>query len=343
MNRVKLQAYFTGIIITLFLLSCEQNPLIIDVSSSDVALEVKRLDEAVFSKNWTPYGENNTELKNEYGNYYLFYSEFILNNLFHNDSMMQRGMSRFASDPTMKLFYQEIDMQFGGEKFDPYFEEIQNAFKHFNYYFPEEEIPTLLLYQSGFNYKIVPNDTLLGVGLEWYIGSDNDLIKKLSPQAFPQFEKNKMKATYLVVDAIKGFLKVKYQEREQMDNLLSVMVFYGKILYLTDALLPEKEDALKMNYTNEEWAWMVENEKQIWTYIAENNLLFNNDLRLITQWVNDGPFTTGLPQESPSRAGIYIGWQMVKQYMDKYPKSSLKELLQLEDYNRILSAYKPKK
>ncbi len=35
--------------------------------------------------------------------------------------------------------------------------------------------------------------------------------------------------------------------------LASVMVFYGKILYLTDALLPEKEAALKMNYTNEEW------------------------------------------------------------------------------------------
>ena len=128
-----------------------------------------------------------------------------------------------------------------------------------------------------------------------------------------------------------------------MDNLLSVMIFYGKIQYLTDAMLHQKSDALKMNYSEEEWEWMENNEKQVWTYLAENNLLFENNLRMITQWVNDGPFTTGLPQESPSRAGIFMGWKLVKQYMSKHPETSLDELLELKDYNRILSAYKPGK
>lgn len=332
----------TLLITMLFTLSCNSDRLDIDVSDMDVTLQVLRLDEAVFDMDWKNNSNAQKDLKEEYKEYYTFYSEFILNNPPNlPDSIMQYTMMRFAIDPTMRQFYNAEEELFGEEKFNPYKLGIEDAFKHFKYYFPKENVPTIFTFQSGFNYKIIPNDTLLGIGLEWYIGKDNELIKKLSPQAFPNYEKEKMQSEYLVVDAVKGFLKVKFQKYEQMDNLLSVMVFYGKILYLTDAMLPDEKDAVKMNYSSEEWEWMEKNEKQIWTYLAENNLLFTNDLREITQWVNDGPFTTGLSQDSPSRAGIYIGWQMVKQYMDKHPKVTLDQLLKMEDYNRILSAYKP--
>lgn len=331
------------ILLLFFNISCTNDPLDVDVSEIEVSMDLLRLDEAVFEMDWKENPGAQVELKDEFRNYYTFYSEFILNNPRNlPDSIMHYRMMRFALDPTMRQFYEAESALYGGDKFNPYMDEILDAFAHYSYYFPEEPIPTLFLFQSGFNYKIVPNDTLLGIGLEWYIGSDNDLIKKLSPQAFPQYEKDKMKPDYLVVDAVKGFLKVKYQSYEQMDNLLSVMVFYGKIMYITDALLHAKPDAVKMNYTEQEWAWAEQNEKQIWTYLAENNLLFTNNLKEISQWVNDGPFTTGLPQESPSRIGIYIGWQMVSQYMRKHPDTRLNELLKLEDYNRILSAYKPR-
>lgn len=324
--------------------ACKSDRLDVDVSNIDISMKLIRLDEAVFNEKWSRYGNEDLRLKESYGGYYSFYSEFILNNPHYlNDSLMQIAMSGFVNDPTMHQFYEEIVLQFGKEKFDPYMQELTDAFKHFSYYFPKEKVPNIVLYQSGFNYKIVPNDTLLGIGLEWYLGPDNELIKRLSNQAFPQFEKNKMRSDFLVVDAVKGFLKVKYQDYQQMDNLLSVMIFYGKIQYLTDAMLHQKSDAAKMNYTKEEWEWMENNEKQVWTYLAENNLLFDNNLRMITQWVNDGPFTTGLPQESPSRAGIYMGWKLVGQYMSKHPETSLAELIELKDYNRILSAYKPGK
>lgn len=334
----------SSLVMLLFLTSCNNDPLNIDVSSIDLSLDVIRMDEAVFDADWKDDQNAHKKLNEEYGEYYTFYSQFILNNPSSlSDIVMQNKMSRFAMDPTMRQFFKAEHELLGGGEFDSYHKELTDAFKHFNYYFPEEDIPVILLYQSGFNYKIVPNDTLLGIGLEWYIGNDHELIKKLSPQAFPNFEKNKMRAEYLVVDAVKGFLKVKFQDYQQMDNLVSVMVYYGKILYLTDAMLHEKEDAVKMNYSVEEWEWLERNEKQIWTYLAENKLLFDNNLRTITQWVNDGPFTNGLPQESPSRVGIYIGWQLVKDYMERHPETSMNDLIEMKDYNKILSAYKPAK
>lgn len=344
MNKFKSLLNLSLSFLILFMSSCSNDLLDVDVSKIEVSLEVIRLDDAVFIEDWSENPNANKQLKEKYKGYYDLYSQFILNNPSSvNDSLMQIYMSRFANDPTMRQFYEAESKLFGGSKFDPYTLELTNAFRYFSYYFPKEQIPTIVLYQSGFNYKIVPNDTILGIGLEWYLGSDNELIKKLSNQAFPDFEKEKMQPKFLVVDAVKGFLKVKFQDYEQTDNLLSEMVFYGKILYLTDALLKDKSDADKMDYSDQEWEWMSNNEKQIWTYLAENNLLFEKDLRLISQWINDGPFTTGLPQESPSRAGIFIGWKMVEQYMKKHPETTLQQLVQLSDYNRILSSYKPGK
>lgn len=336
--------YLSLSFLILFMNSCSSDLLDVDVSEIELKLNVIRLDEAVFSENWNDNPFASKQLKQKYKGYYDFYSQFILNNpSTANDSLMQIYMSRFANDPTMRQFYNAVSLLYGGDKFDPYASELTSAFKYFSYYFPHEEIPTLTLYQSGFNYKIVPNDTILGIGLEWYIGSDHELIRKLSNQAFPEFEKDKMQSKFLVVDAVKGFLKVKFQDFEQTDNLLSEMVFYGKILYLTDALLHHRSDADKMDYNEQEWEWISSNERQIWTYLAENDLLFEKNLRIISQWVNDGPFTTGLPQESPSRAGIFIGWKMVKQYMEKHPETTLQQLVKLSDYNKILSSYKPGK
>ena len=331
-------------IASLLFTGCSDDPLKVDVSNIELDLKLIRMDEVVFNAKWDSPQLTNVVLSDEYVGYYKFYTQFILNNQMDvEDPNMGKYIAGFANDKTMKEFFEASEDHFGGDKFDSYLEEMEMAFKHFKFYYPSEPIPVVFTFQSGFNYKIVPNDTLLGIGLEWYIGSDNELIKRLSPQAFPVYEKEKMQPDYLVVDAIKGFLKVKFQDKMTMDNLLSVMVFYGKIMYLTDAMIHNKSDALKMNYTDEEWNWCVDNEKEIWIFLAENNLLFDSSMREITKWVNNGPFTNGLSQESPSRVGIWIGWQMVKQYMERNPKTSLQRMVEMEDNSLFLNNYKPGK
>ena len=340
LNLSLLSILFVSLVFT----GCSDDPLKVDVSDIQLDLNLIRLDQAVFNAKWFSPQLTNLMLSDEYGGYYQFYTQFILNNQMDvEDPNMGRYIAGFANDKTMKEFFRASEDLFGQDKFDPYLYEIETAFKHFKYYYPNEPIPVIFTFQSGFNYKIVPNDTLLGIGLEWYIGSDNNLIKRLSPQAFPVYEKEKMQPEYLVVDVVKGFVKVKFQEKLKMEDLLSVMIFYGKIMYLTDAMIHDKSNALKMNYTDEEWDWCVDNEKEIWIFLAENNLLFDSSMREITKWVNNGPFTNGLPQESPSRVGIWIGWQMVKQYMEDNPKISLQRMMDMEDNGLFLNNYKPGK
>jgi len=50
-----------------------------------------------------------------------------------------------------------------------------------------------------------------------------------------------------------------------------------------------------------------------------------------------------MPQDSPSRIAYYIGYEIVKSYMQKNRDVTLNELMNDTDYNSILnkSKYKP--
>jgi hypothetical protein len=59
--------------------------------------------------------------------------------------------------------------------------------------------------------------------------------------------------------------------------------------------------------------------------------------------VGDGPKTPELGDESPGYIALYMGRQVVRTYMEKFPETPLDKLLQL-DAKTILneSKYKPK-
>ena len=92
--------------------------------------------------------------------------------------------------------------------------------------------------------------------------------------------------------------------------------------------------------------WAKENEYFVWTYFIENNILFNPDNNLINQFINDAPFSRfylEIDNESSEMIGKYIGWQIVKSYMNNND-ISLMQLLKKSPsdiYNN--SKYKPKK
>ena len=77
--------------------------------------------------------------------------------------------------------------------------------------------------------------------------------------------------------------------------------------------------------------------------VIEQKHLFSSDLFLIRKYVNDAPFTAPLSQDSPGRAGAWIGWQIVRSYMERNPSVTLPELMRTNDYERLLeqSGYRP--
>jgi uncharacterized protein YjaZ len=89
----------------------------------------------------------------------------------------------------------------------------------------------------------------------------------------------------------------------------------------------------------------MKNEGHVWAAIIENRMLYSNDGRVVRVFTTDGPFTSEFSKESPPLLGSWIGWQIVRKYMERNTEVSLSQLLQETDSQKILSMskYKPAK
>ncbi|WP_190811285.1 gliding motility lipoprotein GldB [Flagellimonas sp. S3867] len=235
---------------------------------------------------------------------------------------------------------QEVDKAFGD--FTEQSTDLESLFRHITYYFPKFNIPKVVTVTSDVRYndRIILTDTLLLVGLDNYLGAQHHFYEGIQRYIAAGLDEK-----YLTSDVASAFAKkvLKYPRNR---TFLSRMVHYGKELYLKDKLLPQITDAQKIGYTDEEIQWARENEEQMWRYFVENELLYSTKSELDRRFLDPAPFSKfrlELDSESPGRVGRYIGWQIVRAFMDKND-ITLQQLLGLpadEIFNK--SKYKPRK
>ena len=110
-----------------------------------------------------------------------------------------------------------------------------------------------------------------------------------------------------------------------------------------DGLLPNVNDSLKFGYTTKQLNTCLENEKNYWGFFVKDNKLFDNDLKIVSEFTTDGPFTRAISKDCPPRIAMWIGRQIVKSYMEHNEKVTLNDLMNEKDSQKILSKskYKP--
>lgn len=335
---------FTLIFIWSFLLTlaaCSDSRWDVDTSAVDSDLIFHRLDRDIFSEDYQSQKEKMNTIAEKYGNFAQIYTTDIMQAGPVDNPMTAELLNRFSSDPNWRELQNQIDNTFPNLNAEE--EALESAFKRYAVFFKADTLPQLVAYNSGFNIGIYPTPQWLGVGLEWYAGSDYPLIKRLPPDLFPQYKRNKFKPKYLVPNALKGWLLVRFQEEMGEENLLGRMVFSGKILFLTSVLMEAKSDARLLNYTDKQYQWCTDESYSIWKHLVESDLLFTSDVMEINKWMNDGPFTPGMPPESPGGVGNWIGFEMVKAYMEENENASLSELMANTNHREFLKYYKPAK
>ncbi|GMN05848.1 gliding motility lipoprotein GldB [Croceitalea sp. MTPC5] len=243
---------------------------------------------------------------------------------------------------TLQLeIYSEIEQRFGD--FGEQEQQLDLLFKHIKYYFPKYVLPKVVTIISDVQYdnRVVLTDSLLLVGLDNYLGREHRFYAGL-----PNYVAKNLDAKFLMSDIASAFAKT-INRYPRNRSFLSRMVYYGKELYIKELLIPSNSEAQKINYTEEEIEWANTNEEQIWRYFVERELLFSTDSKLDRRFLDPAPFSKfqlELDSESPGRLGRFIGWKIVKAFMERNPKITLIELLDLPaDIIFKKSNYKPKK
>ena len=178
------------------------------------------------------------------------------------------------------------------------------------------------------------------ISLDTYLGKDHRFY-----EVFDSYLLNDFEPMQITSDVAESFITSQLPMVKDR-QFLAQMIYYGKIMYAKDLLIPNESDAVKIGYTPEQITWCEENEPQMWMYFIENKLLFDSNSKLYGRFLQKAPFSKfylDLDAESPGRVGVWIGWQIVRSYM-KNNNVTLQELF-ATNANEIFdnSKYKPKK
>jgi hypothetical protein len=335
-----LRHFFLILIITAFF-GCKNERLNVDVSGVTVTpTQVNRLDRDIFKLDSTNITDRTLLYQKRYGRFYNRFINAIINKGGIRDTNYYSNLLRFTKDKDMLAAHSLVQKKFTDDRINSIHQEVTGMVKRFHYFFPKRPTPHYFTpMMSGFNYKVVYIDSTLALGLDMYI-NDKGFFQMLS---WPNYQVRFMNENYILSDLAEGWLLTEFDNTEAATNLLSHTIFYGKILYAMDALLPQTEDSIKIKYTSEQMNYCKQYEKNIWGYFAEKNRLYETNMRNIQELLSDGPFTGSISKECPPRIAMWIGWQIVRSYMEHNESVTLDELMNEKDALKILnkSKYRP--
>jgi len=323
-------------VLTVILSSCnwQTDRLKIDVSSIKIPdVSIQRYDQDLFKIPVTDLKNGLTTIQSRY----LFFLGTDL-----NDSTKLADMSGYLMNPRNIDFHKAVQEKF--QDLTPIEKDLTEGFRHIKYYFPQIKIPRVYSYISGGDYEnpVQFADSVMIIALDTYLGSD---FKPYLSDGVSLYKAQRMTPGHIVPDCMRTVVNRLASPNMSANTFLDQVVDAGKRLYLLDASFPSMAGNLKMDYTPEQFSWVSKNESHIWSAIIENRMLYSSDGQTIRVFMADGPFTPAFGKESPPRLGEWIGWQIVKSYMNNHPEITLQQMLLKNDAQEILtqSGYKPEK
>ncbi len=337
------KVHYILLLVSMIFCSCQNERSYFPKNLPSTKVTIIRFDQAVLelntAKDSTTLHRSVEELYDSFPDFMPFWVEEILGLSVADTSYLCEVIPQFLHDTTYgfeatnakcaELFADINDLE----------QELNEAFSRLRTIY-DYEIPQIYFFISGFNRSLsgLYNGDI-AVGVDMYLGSNYEYYNRV----VYDYQKQTMRKECIPVDVISYFLFTKTPFNSTKSRLLENMIYRGKIMFVVSLLFPKETPWEVAGYTKEQWDWCLRNERAIWELMMDKKDLYKTDPLVLTSYLNDGPFTSEISQQSPGRLGMWIGWRIVESYMNHHPEISIRQLLETSDAQLILeqSYYKP--
>lgn len=225
-------------------------------------------------------------------------------------------LREYFGHPMLKKIYNESLNKY--KDVSAYETDLTKANVLIQQYFPEYKLPKLAMHVSGFKENVIVLNNMISLSADKYLGSNYKEYNGF----FKDYQLNEMQPKMIIRDYLKAWLISDIRKKSEVKvDLLAAIIEEGKTLYALSVLLPDYNPMDLIGYTEKQADWVKDNEKNIWKSVVKQNHLFSTDYMIINRYIEEAPLTTTISPESPGQVGSWLGWQIVKQYMEKTKKT----------------------
>lgn len=313
-----------------------------DVSDIKVDVRIQRFDRDFFALDTNNLEAGMQQLSQKYPVMFPLFAVNIIHDQTNPKETPAEAVTGFLRSPQIHRVYDTVQQVYGDlSRLET---DLNKMFRYYKYYFPQKPVPEVVTMVSEFATDVfTAGDSLCGIGLDMFLG-ENYPAYFANPNTEPAYIRRQFRQEYIPVRLAKAIAQ-NILDAPPGERLLDQMLQNGKMLYIVDGLLPDVPDSLKMGYTREQMEGCYANEQGVWARLLEQNLLYSTDAKKLRKLVSPSPNAPVVFQEAPGEIGNWIGWQIVKAYMERNPDTSMDALLQFTDAQKFLeqARYKPRR
>lgn len=314
------------------------------VINPDYQVELVRFDQALMQLDIANIKEASENLENRYPDFTYVWSTQVMPMA---DQTLGEFIVELRQDTGFAALQLEVDKVYADlYKLEP---SLSQAIENYNEVFDNKtnKVGRVYTFVSGFAYQSFVFDDSgrdgIGLGLDMFLGNDfpYHTIDPKNP-AFSFYITRAFNRDHLVKKMVEVLVEDKLAAPSG-DDFLAMIIWGGKKLFVMDQILDFTSDTVIIEYTTDQLAWCRENEEEMWQFFFDKDLFHSTDFRSFNKLIAPAPTSPGMPEVSPGRTGNYMGWQIIKAYMQRHPRTSITELLQLDDAQEILdgSRFRP--
>lgn len=310
-----------------------------DISNINVDIKFIRFDEEVQNlKKDSVSWQSIQALEKKYPQFTNAYFAELCRVANLKDSSAAVYIKAFLFDKDINELHNNVSKEFADLEW--FKKEVIQAFKYYKYYLPKRIIPNVLTYNFGFNNIVVAFDSTMCISLDQYMGKESKYYAHL-----PDYIKYRKEKPYMVGDLLRGWISAEFDSGQPRLDMLDEMIYHGKTMYLLKKILPDTQDSILFGYTTNQTKFCNQNEFMMWSFFLEKKLLYTKDFKVVNKYCGEAPFSAGMPDESPGRTGIWLGWKIVTAFMKNNKDITIEQLMLNNNSKQILnsSRYKPKK
>ena len=309
-------------------------------NAPEIILPIERLDQVLFNMDTLDIKDSLLGMNTQYP----FISEVLLQQMLAIDSNnSETGLLSFLN--VYRPIFTAVQKINAPASAHP---QLQALFKYLHYYFPAYPLPKKIIYFigpiDGFGNSI--GSDYMAVGLQMFLGDTSTWYQSEQFQKyFPSYISRNFTPRFIPITAAKNLIQDIVPNSRVTRGLIIEMIEMGKRQFILKKVLPEANDDDLFGYSASQFAATMKAEQDIWSYLLKMNLIYSKDPKVARQLLSEGPFSIYFGNEIPGNVGVFIGYQIVKSWMEQQSQldqSNLVALLQMPAEKIFTeSKYKP--
>jgi len=334
-------------VLFIMLCSCNNGEKAPDVSNIKVSLQTYRLDQDFAQIDTNQIGVALQQLHQKYPDFLNFYLDTLMGfkiagNYADSAAAIQQGLKPFLTYKDYRGLFDTVAKHFPNTKSIE--SDLTKGFQYMEYYYPHYQVPKIIYLVSGlenwgaFTYET----TTVGIGLDMFLGENYPYYRSVG---IPDYMDSHMRPAYIPVAVFTTVYEDAHPLQMDERDLLDMIIQRGKEQYFLHKILPNTADSTMFGFSQAQVDWCKGNEQEMYNFFISNNLFYSKDRQQVVRYINDGPFATGMPSQSPGNVGSWVGLEIVKAYMKQHPQTTMQQLLELNTDAQLFleqSKYKPK-